>query len=117
MGAVFVLAAKPRHRLRDGLSAGALLAPFCRIPGSHVLLSANKRTQKLLIPLVFSRQAKLSADNFDAAVRLEQNLPGWPASDFPVLSKRDNDGAFLSGVYLLEIGRPTPGMRVCLAEM
>ena len=71
----------------------------------------------MFIPLVFSRQAKLSADNFDAAVRLEQNLPGWPASDFPVLSKRDNDGAFLSGVYLLEIGRPTPGMRVCLAEM
>ena len=77
---------------------------------------SKQKDAKIAFPTCVLAANEIASD-FHAAVRLEQNLPGWPASDFPVLSKRDNDGAFLSGVYLLEIGRPTPGMRVCLAEM
>ena len=120
--------------LRKSLSADESAAPFCRIPGSQPECLRHSRRKKSLagqkdgrhfaagretgifpaknavIPLVCSRQAKLPVGNFDAAVHMSSKSPRLAGLGLsrPIEARYLWD--ILSGVYLVETGRPTPGM-------
>ena len=66
-------------KICENMSADNRQHPLCPIPGSHVLLSANKRTQKLLPPLC-SRGKRNDLPII--------STPRFKLSDFPRLAGR-----------------------------
>ena len=104
-----------RRILAQSLSADESAAVFYLMPvgdlspAGHILFIALKSMQKTLFLLDYSRQAKLSADNFDAAAQPEQNFPAGRLRTFPSY----RSAIFMGhSVYALSAksGRPTPGV-------
>ena len=111
------------------MSADESTATFYRIPGSQPECLRHSRGKKSLAGQKDGRHfaagretgifpaktlfttcvlaaSEIATGNFDAAAQPKQKSPGWPASDFRVLSQRDIYGTFCPGpIYLGKAGR------------
>ena len=62
--------------------------------------------KKRFLPTCVLAASEIATGNFDAAAWGKPKSPGWPASDFRVLSQRDIYGTFCPGpIYLGKAGR------------